>query len=272
MADAWPLISVCLLSFNRLEYLKKCLDSFRVSCTYPNLQYVAVDNGSTQDVVDYLKSLDFFDDIVFNGENMGMGYAMNQVREAAQGAYFFNLENDWYFFYRSDWMERGVLLFEKDKRGEYVRKKPETLPLGLVKYKVGAGIGNYTNNPSLMSRRAYEDVGKYPQYGTEYKYVSEDVHRVESHYIKRFRQKYACALSETPCVVHIGGNTTNPNYGNRGRLKYDELDERLRGKWKDGKWHITYHYMKLWNRLKIRKTLKKNEEFELRRQDTVDTT
>jgi len=197
---------------------------------------------------------------------------MNQVREAAQGAYFFNLENDWYFFYRSDWMERGVLLFEKDKRGEYVRKKPETLPLGLVKYKVGAGIGNYTNNPSLMSRRAYEDVGKYPQYGTEYKYVSEDVHRVESHYIKRFRQKYACALSETPCVVHIGGNTTNPNYGNRGRLKYDELDERLRGKWKDGKWHITYHYMKLWNRLKIRKTLKKNEEFELRRQDTVDTT
>jgi len=262
MSEKWPLISVCILSFNRLDYFKKCIESFRNSCIYPNLQYVVVDNGSTSDVKDYLNSLRFIDKIIFNEENMGMGYAMNQARAAAAGDYFFNLENDWFFFYRSDWMERGVLLFEKDRRGETIHKKPEDLPLGLVKYKVGAGVGNYTNNPSLLLHTAFEDVGKFPQYGVEYKYVSEDVHRVEPHYIKRFKQKYACALSETPCAVHIGGNTTNPNYGNRGRKKYEELDEMLKGRWKDGKWHITYHYMRLGNRRKIRKALKKYEKFE----------
>lgn len=193
---------------------------------------------------------------------MGMGYAMNQIRKEARGEYFFNLENDWFFFYRSDWMERGVILFEKDRRGVNILKKPMNLPLGLVKYKVGAGIGNYTNNPSLMIRRAFEEVGEYAQYLKEYTYVSEDVHKVESNYIKRFREKYACALSETPCAVHIGSNTTNPNYGNRGRKRYEELDSLLKGKWKDGKWHVTYHYMTLRNRRKIKKALKKYGKLE----------
>lgn len=262
MRKEWPLISVCILSFNRLFYLKRTLESFRACCTYPNLEYIVVDNGSEDEVVEYLDSLDYIDKKIFNKKNMGMGYAMNQARRVAEGEYFFNLENDWYFFYRSDWMERGVLLFEKDRRGEYIKKVPPDLPLGLVKYKVGAGYANYTNNPSLMWRKAYEDVGEFPQYGREYKYVSEDVHRVEPHYIKRFREKYSCTLSETPCAVHIGGNTTNPNYGNRGRRKYDELDELLSGKWKDGKWHITYHYMRLGNRLKIKRALKRYEKFE----------
>lgn len=261
MPRLWPLISVCILSFNRLDYLKRSINSFLESCTYPNLEYIIVDNGSEYEVVDYIHSLKFIDKKVFNQANMGMGYGMNQAREVANGHYFFNLENDWFFFYRSDWMERGVLLFEKDERGEYVNKKPPDLPLGLVKYKVGAGIANYTNNPSLMSRKAYDDVGAFPQYGTEYNYVSEDVHRVEPHYIKRFKKKYASALSETPSAVHIGGNTTNPNYGNR-RRRYEELDDLLKGRWKNGKWLFTYHYMKLGNRWKVRKALRRYARFE----------
>jgi glycosyltransferase involved in cell wall biosynthesis len=265
MSKEWPLVSVCILSFNRLDYLKKCLDSFRETCTYPNLQFVAIDNGSIPEVVEYLKSLEFIDKLILNKKNMGMGHAMNQARAEAGGDYFFNLENDWFFFYRSDWMERGVVLFENDRRGEYMHKKPEQLPLGLVKYKVGAGVGNYTNNPSLMSRTAYMNVGPFPQYGVEYRYVSEDAHKIEPDYITKFKQKYACTLSETPCAIHIGGNTTNPNYGIKRRKKYKELDELLDGKWHEGKWHITYHYMRLGNRLKIRRALQKYKKFEILR-------
>lgn len=262
MERKWPLISVCILSFNRLGYLKKTLSSFRDTCTYPNLEYLVVDNSSVPEIIEYLNSLSFINNRIFNKENMGMGCAMNQARHIAAGDYFFNLENDWLFFYKSDWMERGILMFEKDKRVEHVHKKPENLPLGLVKYKVGAGVGNYTNNPSIMSRRAYIDVGDFPQLGREYQYISEDVHRMEPHYIKRFKKKYACALSETPCAVHIGGNTTNPNYAIRKKKKFDELDEMLKSRWKNGKWHITYHYMKLGNRWKIRKALKMYNTFE----------
>ncbi|KPJ84313.1 MAG: hypothetical protein AMS17_16405 [Spirochaetes bacterium DG_61] len=265
----WPLISVCILSYNRLSYLQKTIQSFFATCTYPELEYIVVDNNSDREVVDYIKSLDFIDKKILNKENMGIGHAMNQARRLARGKYFFNLENDWYFFYRSDWMERAILLFEKDEKGEYVNKKPPHLSLGLVKFKLGAGIKNYTNNPSLMSRKSFKEVGEFPQYQREYSYVSEDVHRVEPHYIKRFNEKFACALSETPCALHIGGKTTNPNYGNKRRRSFEELDVLLKEDWKNGKWLFTYQYMKLRNSLRIRKALRRYRHMEkLREKDT----
>ena len=261
----WPLVSVCVLSFNRLRYLQQTLDTFRDACTYPNLEFVFADNGSSREVVEYIDGLEYAHKKIINMQNNGIGHAMNQARRVASGDYFFNLENDWVFFYKSDWMERGVLLFERDERGEPVEKRPHGHPLGLVKYKLGAGISNYTNNPSLMSRKAFRDVGEFPQYGREYTYVSEDVHRIEPHYIKRFREKYACALSETPCALHIGGYTTNPNYGNRGKRDFGELDSLLGGRWKDGRMNATYVIMKARNRFRLRKALRKYREFERRR-------
>ena len=44
MIKNWPLISVCILSFNRLDYFRKTIESFRSACTYPNLEYVIVDD------------------------------------------------------------------------------------------------------------------------------------------------------------------------------------------------------------------------------------
>ena len=267
MERDWPLVSVCVLSFNRIEYLKQTLDSFRAMCTYPRLEWVIVDNGSTNDVTSYIESLEWLDKRIMNSENMGMGYAMNQARRAAGGEYFFSLENDWLFFYRSDWLERGVMMFEKDERGENVKKEPAGLPLGLVKYKLGASVHHYTNNPSLMSRVAFEDVGEYPQYKREYDYVSEDVHSSEPHYMKRFDRSYSCALSETPCALHIGSYTTNPMYGNRKGRPFGELDELLRDELKNGRWWPTYHLMKLLNRTKVRRALRRYREFEESRED-----
>jgi glycosyltransferase involved in cell wall biosynthesis len=255
--DDLPLVSVCILSFNRLQYLKLALSSFRESCTYPRLEYVVVDNGSSSDVVEFIHTLDFAEKKILNAENRGIGHAMNQAREAAGGEYYFNLENDWYFFYRSGWMEEAVRMFDEDRRNGGVDKSPPDLPLGLVKFALGAKKHDYTNNPSLMSRQSYLDVGPLPQYGREFSYVSEDVHRVEPVYIRRYREKYACAVSETPCAFHIGGYTTNPNYGNRGKKTFSELDDLLRGELKNGKWWLTYQYMNLRDRLRVRSALRR---------------
>lgn len=263
----WPLISVCTISFNRLDYLKTTLESFRKTCTYPNLEFIIVDNGSTSEVIEYIKSIQYIEKKIFNKENMGIGYALNQARKEAHGVYYFNLENDWYFFYKSDWMERGVLLFEKDKRGEHIPKIPPPLPLGLVKYKLGANIINYTNNPALMSKKSYLDVGEFPEIEREYIYVSEDITNIEPHYIKEYKSKYACTLSETPCAVHIGGYTTNPNYGKRLKKNFEKLDELLKGKWKNGKWWLAYQYMKLGNKWKIKKALRHYKKFEMLREN-----
>lgn len=263
--QVWPLISVCITSFNRLPYLQQTLDSFRNCCTYPNLEYVIIDNCSESGVVAFIQSLDYMDHVILNRQNMGHGYAMNQARKVAQGDYYFNLENDWFFFYRSDWMERGVLLFEKDRRGEPVEKYPLNLPLGLVKYRMGLDIKDYTNNPSLVSKEAYLQVGEYTQFGREYRYVSESFGKLEKEYIARFGKKYACALSETPCVMHIGGYTTNPNYGNRGRKSRKELDELLASTWKNGKWWFTWTYYKIIRKMQMRKVIRKNKKFDAAR-------
>jgi glycosyltransferase involved in cell wall biosynthesis len=263
----WPLVSVCVTSFNRLEYLKQTLESFRKCCTYPNLEYIVVDNCSDPEVIEYINKLDFIDEKIMNERNMGHGYAMNQARRKANGEYYFNLENDWLFFYRSDWLERGVVLFEKDGRGEPVAKQPLDLPLGLIKYRLGADIKNYTNNPSLVSREVYTVVGEYTQYGREYKYVSESFGKLEKEYISRFGIKFACSMSETPCVIHIGGFTTNPNYGNRGRKSREELDALLASTWKNGKWWFTWHYYTFTRKMQIRRAIRKYRKFESYRND-----
>ena len=71
-----------------------------------------------------IDSKEKFHDFFSNKENMGLGFALNQARHVAAGDYFFNLENDWFFFYKSGWMEEGVLMFEKDEKGGYIQKKP----------------------------------------------------------------------------------------------------------------------------------------------------
>jgi glycosyltransferase involved in cell wall biosynthesis len=258
----WPLVSVCITSFNRLKYLQETIESFRRCCTYPNLEYILVDNASGPDVVEYIGSLNFIDKKIMNRENMGHGFAMNQARNIARGEYYFNLENDWFFFYRSDWIERGIHLFEKDLKGETIEKYPSHLPLGLVKFKLGAAIKNYTNNPSLISKEAYVNVGEYTQYGREYIYVSESFGKLEKEYISRFGSKYACALSETPCTIHIGGYTTNPNYGNKGKKSRKELDELLKSSWKNGKSWFTWQYYILIRKVQIRKAIKQYRKFE----------
>ena len=47
-----------------------------------------MDNGSEPAVVDYIHSLDFFDTKIMNGENRGIGHAMNQAKHAARGDFF----------------------------------------------------------------------------------------------------------------------------------------------------------------------------------------
>jgi hypothetical protein len=229
------------------------------------LEYVIVDNNSEQEVVEYIKSLEYIDQVILNEKNMGHGYAMNQARRTAKGIYFFNLENDWLFFYQSDWMERGVLLIEKDRRGEKVDKHPSELPLGLIKFRLGSDIRNYSNNPSLVSKEAFTSVGEYTQYGREYSFISESFGNLEKEYISRFGKKYATAISETPCVIHIGGYTTNPNYGNKGKKSREELDTLLAGSWKNGKWWFTWHYYMFIRKMRIRFATRKYKKYEASR-------
>lgn len=69
-------VAVFSLTYNRLEYTKKCFESLKNKAGYPYDHYV-VDNGSTDGTVEWLKTQDIVK--IYNKENKGISIASNQA-------------------------------------------------------------------------------------------------------------------------------------------------------------------------------------------------
>ena len=90
---SFPLISAVILNWNGKDYLYPCLQSVKGQ-TYPNLEIILVDNGSTDASVEYVKNL--FPDLrlFVNPKNMGYGAGNNRGIEEARGRYILVLNSD----------------------------------------------------------------------------------------------------------------------------------------------------------------------------------
>ncbi len=90
--------AIIIVSYNNLDYLGQCLDSLWACTDYPDYRVVVVDNGSTPDVVDYLKAQAGSHErlqVLFNRENLGFARANNQgVIAAGVCDYIVLLNND----------------------------------------------------------------------------------------------------------------------------------------------------------------------------------
>jgi len=61
-----PLVTIGVVSYNRLLYLRAMLESARECVEYPNLQWVVVDSGSTEPGLrEYLEGIGFLDELEF---------------------------------------------------------------------------------------------------------------------------------------------------------------------------------------------------------------
>ena len=71
-------IIISILTYNNLNYTKKCLESLFKTPKYPNYKVVVSDNGSTDETVEFLKQ---HKDIEFinNKKNLGFSKAHNQI-------------------------------------------------------------------------------------------------------------------------------------------------------------------------------------------------
>lgn len=91
-----PLLSVIIPTYNRVIFLRKCLDSLR-KCDYPNLEIIVVDDGSTDDIskdVSFIKSFCTF----LRQENQGPNSARNLGFTHAHGSYisFVDSDDQWF--------------------------------------------------------------------------------------------------------------------------------------------------------------------------------
>ena len=90
------LSSIIILTFNQLEYTKKCLKSLRKHISEPH-EIIFVDNGSTDGTAKWLTRLTQENEnykLIENKQNLGFAKGCNQGIEASQGEFILLLNND----------------------------------------------------------------------------------------------------------------------------------------------------------------------------------
>ncbi len=88
-----PLTSIVIVTFNRLEMTRRCVESVAAHTPEPH-ELIFVDNGSTDGTVDYLRHRFSPDLVIANNTNEGFVRAANRGMKAARGEHILLLNND----------------------------------------------------------------------------------------------------------------------------------------------------------------------------------
>ena len=87
-----PLISIVILNYNGLNYLKETIPLIK-NINYKNFEIIVVDNGSSDGSVDFLNQLGQIN-VIKNKTNLGYGAGKNIGVDAAKGEYILMIDND----------------------------------------------------------------------------------------------------------------------------------------------------------------------------------
>lgn len=114
----FPLVSVIVLNYNGLRYLKgglkECLDSV-LSTVYPNLEIIFVDNGSTDGSTDLVReNFKSKVKIIENKCNLGFSEGFNRGIKSSKGKYVALLSND--MTVDPNWLKPVIKLMEKEPK------------------------------------------------------------------------------------------------------------------------------------------------------------
>ena len=92
MENKPPKISVVMLNYNGLNYLKKTMPPI-LKLDYPNYEFIIVDNGSTDGSKEFIKKFRKIR-LIENHKNLGYSKGKNIGVKHAKGDYVLLLDND----------------------------------------------------------------------------------------------------------------------------------------------------------------------------------
>lgn len=213
-----PRVSVILLSYRRIEALKRTLDSFRRHVDLSDYELIICDDGSADWQRREIERMGA-DKFIWN-DRVGYGINTNRGIRAASGEFLFHLEDDLEIVSTGYFLEAGIQVlralpevgcinytFEsclpklraKRQVGQY---HVEILPFPNSQAK-GYAIFRYSNRPHLKHRRFHEVYGLYPEgYGhaaTELLFVA---------HVNKRRGSRIAWIRDSVAFWHIG-----PEYG-----------------------------------------------------------
>ncbi len=147
-----PLVSVLLTCYNHLPYIGECVEGV-LAQTYPNLQIIAIDDGSTDGTREWLKENESRIatrcpiKIIFSEQNLGTYGALNAAIEASSGELLAVLNDD--DFWLPEKIASQVELLRNDARiglthtdGEFVDQQSAVIkgsPLGFAYPRTATG-------------------------------------------------------------------------------------------------------------------------------------
>jgi hypothetical protein len=100
----WPRVTIAILSFNRLHYLRATLESARACIEYPNLEWIVSDNESEEPGLRaYIEGCEFVQHKLFKRQTHAA--AMNEIVERASGELLLLWPEDMQFVVKGDWLQ-----------------------------------------------------------------------------------------------------------------------------------------------------------------------
>ena len=114
------LVSVVVVNWNGRAYLQKCLEALAAQ-TYPNVEVIVVDNGSTDDSVGWVQAHFPTARVILNSENRGFAAANNQGIRVGRGEYVALLNND--AWPEPTWLAQLVAAMEGERRAGMAASK-----------------------------------------------------------------------------------------------------------------------------------------------------
>lgn len=110
-----PTITIGVVSYNRLLYLRALLASLRECVEYPSIQWIIVDGNSVEPgLKQYIEKQDFIQHKIFM--DCTHAQAMSKIVEIAEGEYIMILPEDVQFIRRGPWMSDMVEIVKNDER------------------------------------------------------------------------------------------------------------------------------------------------------------
>lgn len=181
------ILHTVVVSYERLDLLKRTLESYQKTVTLPHT-LVVVDNGSSENVLEFLTEYEHVDQVIFLAENKYPGYAVNHGFALAppEATLLHRSDND--MEYLPGWCDEVVERFQD----------PNLWQLGLRTLEEEGAHGNVGGN-CILRREAWESGIRYSEAPwTEVPFEDTQVSQ------RVYRAGKLWGRVQKPCTVHIG--------------------------------------------------------------------
>ncbi len=206
-----PLITVITVVLNGEKTLEETIKSV-INQTYPNVEYIIIDGGSTDGTLDIIKKYEDYIDYWVSEPDEGIYDAMNKGIKVAVGFYYVFLGSDDKII--KDWLEKGVYYINT------LTKFEDTIYLyGNIVFLTKWGKIRYRYN-QLKDLSDLKKEFSIPHSGS---IISSKLFRFNSLYDKKYKivGDYAWVLSVVPKIrpvyidcyqieMMLGGKSNNP--------------------------------------------------------------